>query len=163
MDRLNITPAVARFDYWSCILSVVVIANPTIKSLFVSFEYIDWKLASISNMSKRTSLKFLRYKNLSPSVDSDDLLELRVAWNSVSPSWFSLKGGNFSTIFLGFRHQSWSWKFFFLFSIVAGTSLFRFLPGLMQFQSTQGNQSAIPISIVLKTMSWVLRLLKSTL
>ena len=48
-----------------------------------------------------------------------------------------------SNIFFGLRHQSCS--------------------GRIQFQSTQGNQRGTPISIVRKTMSCVLRLVKSTL
>jgi hypothetical protein len=33
----------------------------------------------------------------------------------------------------------------------------------MQFHRTQGNQRAMPISMILKTRSWVFRLLRSTL
>ena len=51
--------------------------------------------------------------------------------------------GNLSNIFLGFKHQSCS--------------------GLIQFQRTQGNHKAIPISMVRKTISWVLRLVRLTL
>ena len=51
--------------------------------------------------------------------------------------------GNLSNIFFGFKHQSCS--------------------GLIQFQRTQGNHKAIPISMVRKTISWVLRLIRLTL
>ena len=52
-------------------------------------------------------------------------------------------GGNLSRIFFGLRHHNCS--------------------GRMQFQSTQGNQRATPISMVRNTMSCVLRLVKFTL
>ena len=55
----------------------------------------------------------------------------------------SRSGGNLSKIFLGFKHQSCS--------------------GRMQFQSTQGNHKAIPISMVRKMISWVFRLVRLTL
>lgn len=48
-----------------------------------------------------------------------------------------------SKIFFGLRHHSCS--------------------GRMQFQSTQGNHKATPISMVRKTMSWVFRLVRLTL
>ncbi len=59
------------------------------------------------------------------------------------PFLSSLSGGRTLRIFFGFRHQSCS--------------------GRMQFQRTQGNHKATPISTVRKMRSWVLRLVRSTL
>ena len=72
--------------------------------------------------------------------DSDSFLWL---FRMVLVSLQSRSGGNLSRIFFGLRHHNCS--------------------GRMQFQSTQGNHSATPISMVRNTISCVLRLVKFTL
>ena len=72
--------------------------------------------------------------------DSESFLGL---FRMVLVSLQSRSGGNLSRIFFGLRHHNCS--------------------GRMQFQSTQGNHSATPISMVRNTISCVLRLVKFTL
>jgi hypothetical protein len=51
---------------------------------------------------------YKKLKSNVPSVDSEDLLDVGDPWVSGLPPFTSFSGGNFSTIFLGFKHQSWS-------------------------------------------------------